>query len=45
MLERRVWGAAPEQLHQLEEKFDRSPSFVLDGFLVEQFPQYGGVSV
>jgi hypothetical protein len=40
MLEQRVWGAAPEQLRQLEEKFNRYLSFVLDGFLVAQFPQY-----
>jgi len=45
MLEQRVWGAAPEQLRQLEEKFNRYLSFVLDGFLVQQFPQYQGVPV
>jgi Family of unknown function (DUF6572) len=45
MLEQRVWGAAPEQLRQLEEKFNRYLSFVLDGFLAEQFPQYQGVPV
>ena len=40
MLEQRVWGSAPEQLRQLEEKFNRYLSYVLDGFLAEQFPQY-----
>jgi hypothetical protein len=45
MLEERPWGAAPEQLHQLEEKFNRYLGFVLDGFLIEQFPQYAGKSV
>ena len=45
MLEQRVWGAAPEQLRQLEEKFNRYLSFVLDGFLVEQFPQYKDLPV
>ena len=40
MLEQRVWGSAPGQLRQLEEKFNRYLSFVLDGFLAEQFPQY-----
>ena len=45
MLEQRVWGSAPEQLRQLEEKFNRYLSFVLDGFLVEQFPQYKDLPV
>ncbi len=45
MLEQRVWGAAPEQLRQLEEKFNRYLSYVLDGFLVEQFPQYKDLPV
>ena len=45
MLEQRVWGAAPEQLRQIEEKFNGYLSFVLDGFLVAQFPQYENVPV
>jgi hypothetical protein len=45
MLEQRVWGSVPEQLRQLEEKFNRYLSFVLDGFLVAQFPQYKGLPV
>jgi len=45
MLEERVWGSAPEQLRQLEEKFNCYLSYVLDGFLVQQFPQYQGVPV
>jgi len=45
MLEQRSWGAAPEQLRQLEEKFNGYLSFVLDGFLVAQFPQYKDVPV
>jgi hypothetical protein len=45
MLEQRVWGSAPEQLRQLEEKFNRYLSFVLDGFLVAQFPQYENLPV
>jgi hypothetical protein len=45
MLEQRPWGAAPEQLRQLEEKFNRYLSYVLDGFLVEQYPQYRGKAV
>ena len=45
MLEQRVWGAAPEQLRQIEEKFNGYLSFVLDGFLIAQFPQYKDVPV
>lgn len=45
MLEQRVWGAAPEQPRQLEEKFNRYLSYVLDGFLVEQYPQYKDLPV
>jgi hypothetical protein len=45
MLEQRVWGSAEGQLRQLEEKFNRYLSFVLDGFLVAQFPQYKGLPV
>jgi hypothetical protein len=45
MLEQRPWGSAPEQLRQLEEKFNRYLGFVLDGFLAEQFPQYEGKPV
>jgi hypothetical protein len=45
MLEERPWGSAPEQLRQLEEKFNRYLGYVLDGFLVQQFPQYAGKRV
>jgi hypothetical protein len=45
MLEQRVWGSAEGQLRQLEEKFNRYLSFVLDGFLVAQFPQYKNLPV
>jgi hypothetical protein len=45
MLEERAWGSAPEQLRQLEEKFNRYLGYVLDGFLAEQFPQYAGKPV
>jgi len=45
MLEQRPWGAAPEQLRQLELKFNGYLSYVLDGFLVAQYPQYKDVPV
>jgi hypothetical protein len=45
MLEERPWGAVPEQLRQLEEKFNRYLGYVLDGFLAQQYPQYRGKPV
>lgn len=40
MIERRPWGASPLQLRQIEEKINRYLGYALDGFLVEQYPQY-----
>ncbi len=40
MLEERAWGTVPEQLRQLEAKFNSYLSYVLDGHLVKQYPQY-----
>lgn len=42
MLEERPWGSDPVQLRQLEEKFNSYLSFVLDGHLARQFPEYEG---
>src|SRR6185436_14404941 len=42
MIERRPWGAVPEQFSQIEEKINRYLGYVLDGFLVQQYPQYEG---
>jgi len=42
MIERRPWGAHPHQLRQIEEKINRYMAYALDGFLVEQHPQYAG---
>jgi hypothetical protein len=40
MRERRSWGASPRQFQQIEEKINRYLGYALDGFLVEQYPQY-----
>ena len=40
MIERRAWGATPRQLREIEEKINRYLGYALDGFLVEQYPQY-----
>jgi hypothetical protein len=45
MIERRLWGADPRQLGQIEEKINRYLGYVLDGFLAEQYPQYQGKEV
>jgi hypothetical protein len=45
MIERRPWGASDRQFQQIEEKINRYMGYVLDGFLVEQQPQYEGKAV
>lgn len=45
MLEERPWGTVPEQLRQLEAKFNSYLAYVLDGHMVEQYPQYAGKRV
>src|SRR4051794_23758237 len=40
MIERRAWGASPQQFGQIEEKINRYLGYVLDGFLVQHYPQY-----
>jgi hypothetical protein len=45
MLEDRPWGAHPEQLRQLEAKFNNYLEYVLGGHLAEQYPQYAARSV
>ncbi len=45
MLEERPWGTEPEQLRQLEAKFNSYLAYVLDGHMVKQYPQYAGKRV
>ena len=45
IFEPRPWGAVERQLHQLEDKLNAYFSYVLDGFLAQQYPQYKGRSV
>jgi hypothetical protein len=45
MLERRPWGTDPEQLRQLEAKFNSYLEYVLGGHLVKQYPQYAEMPV
>ena len=45
MLERRDWGSEPDQLRQLEAKVNGYLGYVLDGYLVQDYPQYRGKAV
>ncbi len=45
MFERRPWGAHPHQFRQIEEKINRYMGYVLDGFLVQHYPQHQGKRV
>ena len=45
MIERRPWGAHNRQFQQIEEKINRYMGYALDGFLVQQYPQYEGKAV
>jgi Family of unknown function (DUF6572) len=40
MLEERPWGADPEQLRQLEAKFNSYLEYVLGGHMARQYPDY-----
>lgn len=42
MLEERPFGTDPEQLRQLENKFNAYLGYLLDGYLVREYPQYEG---
>lgn len=45
MLEERPWGSDPEQLRQLEAKFNAYLSYLLDGHMLRQYPDYAGKAV
>ena len=45
MIERRAWGAGPQQFQQIEEKINRYLGYVLDGHLAKHYPQYDGKRV
>ena len=40
MLEERPWESDPEQLRQLEDKFNAYLAYVTDGHMVQQYPHY-----
>lgn len=40
MLEARPWGSVPEQLRQLEAKFNAYLEYVIGGHMAQQYPDY-----
>jgi len=45
MLELRPWGSAPDQIRQVEDKFNSYLGYVLAGYLEREYPQYAGLPV
>jgi len=45
MIESRPWGAAPDQIRQIEDKFNSYLGYVQGGMLERQYPQYAGAPV
>ena len=45
MLEKRPWGTVPNQLEQLDDKYNSYVSYVLEGHLAKQYPQYADKAV
>jgi hypothetical protein len=45
MIETRPWGASPDQIKQVEDKFNSYLSYVAAGHLEREYPQYAGAPV
>ena len=45
MMEFRDWGSDPEQLDQIEVKFNNYLDYIFDGHLVQQYPQYQNLPI
>lgn len=45
MIEQRPWGTHPDQLRQLEAKFNAYLEYVLGGHMAQQYPQYAELGV
>lgn len=41
LIEERRWGASEEQLPQLQAKLNSYLDYVIDGFMVDDYPDYG----
>ena len=42
MIEERPWGSVPDQIKQIEDKFNSYLAYVLAGHLEREYPQYAG---
>jgi len=45
MQETRPWGSVPDQIKQVEDKFNSYLGYVLAGYLEREYPQYAGLPV
>ena len=45
MIEERPWGSDPQQLRQLEAKFNSYLEYALGGHLAKQYPEYAELPV
>jgi hypothetical protein len=45
MVESRPWGASPDQIKQVEDKFNSYLAYVAAGGLERDYPQYAGARV
>lgn len=45
VLEERPWGSSPEQLQELQDKLNNYLGYVLEGYLVKEYPEYEGKPV
>jgi hypothetical protein len=45
MVEQRPWGSSPDQIKQIEDKFNSYLAYVGTGALERDYPQYAGVPV
>ena len=45
MIEFRPWNSDPQQLEQLQEKFNNYLDYILDGYFLQQYPQYKEISI
>jgi hypothetical protein len=45
MIEDRPWKDTPKRLDELSEKFNNYYDYVIDGWLIKQYPQYEGKKI
>jgi hypothetical protein len=45
MIENRPWGASPDQIKQIEDKFNSYLAYVAAGYIERDYPQYAGAPV